>query len=92
MWQMHQGGKKTFQSIHVAPWPKSEPKFAKEDTVTLVVQVNGKVRDSFEIPAGISESETQELALSREKVKSALQGVLPKRVIYIPGRLINIVV
>ena len=53
------------KSIHVHPWPKYDAELAKADTVTLVVQVNGKVRDRIEAPAGITEDQARELALGQ---------------------------
>jgi leucyl-tRNA synthetase len=83
-------GKKT--SIHREAWPKYDAKMIKDETFALVIQVNGKVRDNVEATAGISESEANELALGREKIKNILGGAKPKRVIYVAGKLINIVV
>ena len=83
-------GKKT--SIHQSEWPVFDPERIKEDTFTLILQVNGKVRDSVQVPAGISEKEAEKLALGSEKIKAFLRSASPKRVIYVPGRLINIVV
>ncbi len=82
-------GKKT--SIHREAWPQYDANLIKEETFTLVIQVNGKVRDSVEAAAGVSESEAKELALGREKIKNILGSAKPKRVIYVPSKLINIV-
>jgi leucyl-tRNA synthetase len=57
-----------------------------------VIQINGKVRDKVEVPASISEPEARELALSQPKVKSFLTGKQTDKVIYVPKRLVNIVV
>ena len=62
------------------------------DTITLVVQVNGKVRDKIEAPAGITETATREMALARPAVQKWLEGVEVRKVIFASGRLINIVV
>jgi leucyl-tRNA synthetase len=59
--------------------------------VTLIVQVNGKVRDRIEVAANIAEAEAKELAMTSEKVTPHLGGGTPKKVIYVPGKLINIV-
>jgi leucyl-tRNA synthetase len=80
------------ESIHVSLWPAYDPALIKEDTVTLVVQVNGKVRDTIIADASIDESAAKELALQSEKVKVALAGQEPKRVIYVAKKLINIVI
>ncbi len=82
---------KNKDSIHAEKWPIHDPELIKEEKFTLVIQVNGKVRDSMEAPAGISELKAKELALGREKIRNILGSADPKRVIYIPGKLINIV-
>ncbi|MEK7212695.1 MAG: class I tRNA ligase family protein, partial [Patescibacteria group bacterium] len=81
-----------FASIHLEPWPTYDTRMLQADTFTLVIQVNGRVRDSVQAPAGIGEEEAKELALRSEKVRYFLNGQKPKRIIYVPGRLINIVV
>jgi leucyl-tRNA synthetase len=83
------GGK---PSIHKAPWPKYDPKLIVADTFTLVIQVNGKIKDSVEAGVGISEDEARETALRSEKVRAALNGAEPKRIIYVPNRVVNIVI
>lgn len=80
-----------FSSIHCEPWPKYNPKFIQEDTFELVVQVNGKVRDKFKVPVDISEKEVIRLTLKRERVANIIGIVKPRKVIFVPGRLINIV-
>ncbi len=80
------------KSIHLEKWPKHNPKLLIEETFTLVIQVNGKVRDSVESSTGLSEAEAKKLALKREKIAALLHGKAPKKVIYIPNRLVNIVV
>ncbi|MBI2036870.1 MAG: class I tRNA ligase family protein, partial [Candidatus Liptonbacteria bacterium] len=79
-------------SIHLAEWPGYDEALVVDDTFTLVVQVNGKVRDSFEVPASITEKEAVKLTLVRESVKKHISTAKPKRVVYVPGRLINIVI
>jgi len=79
-------------SIHNQSWPKYDPKLIKEKKITLVLQVNGKVRDRIEVEADISEEEAKESALSREKIKKWVEGKKIKKVIFVPGKLINIVV
>ncbi|MDP3935281.1 MAG: leucine--tRNA ligase [Candidatus Giovannonibacteria bacterium] len=79
-------------SIHTEEWPKYDPKLIEETTFELIVQINGKVRDKFEAPAGISEAEATSLTLSREKVKSILGDKKPSKIIFIPRRLINFVI
>jgi leucyl-tRNA synthetase len=79
-------------SIHNQPFPKWDKSAAAEEQVTLVIQINGKVRDKLEVPAGITEAEARELALSQPRVKSFLGGKQTDKVIYVPKRLVNIVV
>jgi leucyl-tRNA synthetase len=79
-------------SVHQQTWPKWDPALAADEVITLVVQVNGKLRDRIEMPVGVSEEEARRLALGSERVLAHLGGKPPKRVIYIPGKLINVVV
>jgi len=79
-------------SIYNQPWPKYNPELVKEEIITLVIQVNGKVRDKIEVEANISEEKAKELAISREKIKKWLKDKKIKKVVFIPGKLINIVI
>jgi leucyl-tRNA synthetase len=79
-------------SIHNQPWPKYNPALAKEEQITLVVQVNGKVRDKIEVAAWITEREAIDLALSSDKIKNHIGDNSPAKIIYVPGKLVNIVV
>jgi leucyl-tRNA synthetase len=79
-------------SVHQQRWPAWDEALAHEDQITLVVQVNGKVRDRISAPAGISEDAAKELALASELVAKHLAGQTPRKVIYVPGKLVNIVV
>ena len=74
------------------PWPQADPEVAKNDEMTLVVQVNGKVRDKIAAPADLDQAALQALALASPKVVEALGGNAPKKVIVVPGKLVNIVV
>lgn len=78
-------------SIHMQPWPKPNAQLAAADVVTLVVQVNGKVRDRIEIPADTPDDQAKEAALSSPKVRQMLDGKQPRQVHVVPGRLVNIV-
>ncbi|MDI6602678.1 MAG: leucine--tRNA ligase, partial [Patescibacteria group bacterium] len=80
------------KSIFLEKWPKYDPKLIKEEIITLVIQVNGKVRDKIEVEADIAEEKAKELAISREKVQKWIEGKEIKRVIFVPGKLINIVI
>jgi leucyl-tRNA synthetase len=79
-------------SVHNQEWPKWDEALAKEDEITLVVQVNGKLRDRINVPASISEDAARKLALDSPKVKPHLEGKQVANLVYVPGRLINIVV
>ena len=80
-------------SVHNQSFPTWEEALAAEEEVTLVVQVNGKLRDRLQVPAGISEEDAKAQALNslrtRDYISDAQQ---PERVIYVPGRLVNVVV
>ena len=79
-------------SIHTQSWPAVDEEAAHEDEVTLVVQVNGKLRDRVTLPADVSEQDAKAAALASEAVKKHLEGKAPKQVVYVKGRLVNIVV
>jgi leucyl-tRNA synthetase len=78
-------------SIHTQPWPAWDEALAAEEIITIVVQVNGKVRDRFDAPADVGEEEAKARALQAEGVKKYLGDKPPAKVIYVPGRLVNIV-
>ncbi len=78
-------------SIHNQSWPKFDEELAWEEEITLVIQVNGKLRDRLVVPASIAESQARELALGRERVKAYTDDKGPSRIIYVPKRLVNIV-
>jgi leucyl-tRNA synthetase len=79
-------------SIHDQPWPEVDEEAAKEDEITLIVQVNGKLRDRLIVPANITDDAARAAALSSENILPHLEGKQPKKVIVVPGRLVNIVV
>ena len=74
-----------------ATWPEFDAAAAAEPEVTLVVQVSGKVRDRLTVAAGLSEEQALAKALGSERVRSALDGSEPSKVVYVPNRLINLV-
>jgi leucyl-tRNA synthetase len=79
-------------SVHRQAWPTYDPAALVADTVTIVVQVNGKLRGSFEAPADVTPQEQERLALQSEAAQRYLQGMTPKRVIVVPKKLVNLVV
>jgi leucyl-tRNA synthetase len=79
-------------SIHQQAWPRFDPALAAEETITLVVQINGKVRARLQVPADIVEEAAREAALNDENIQRHLAGKPPCKVIIVPGKLVNIVV
>ena len=79
-------------SVHAQPWPAADPALVAEETVTLVVQVNGKVRDRLEVDPSIGEEEATALALASPRIVQELDGRAPRRVVARPPRLVNVVV
>jgi len=74
------------------PWPTADPAVAAEDEITLVVQINGKVADRLTLPANADAKVSEAAALDSPKVKAAAEGKTIRKVIVIPGRLVNVVV
>ncbi len=79
-------------SIHHQPWPQWDAEVAKEDTITLIVQVNGRVRDKLEVPADLDDEAVKQIALSSDKTQGWLDGKELRKVIVVRGKLVNIVV
>ena len=79
-------------SIHKQTWPVWDKDVAAEEMFMLVVQINGKVRDRIQAPVGIDEARAREMALTSENAQRHMGGKEPRKVIYVPGRLVNIVV
>lgn len=80
------------KSIFEEKWPKYAEKLIKKDTIDLIIQVNGKVRDKIEVKSDISENEAKKMVLSNDKIKSWLNNQEPKKIIFVKGKLINIVI
>jgi leucyl-tRNA synthetase len=87
LWEQRHPG----EHVHAQTWPAFDPALAAALTVTMIVQVNGKVRDRIEVDAGIDEAGMQLLALASAKVQAALAGAAPSKVIARPPRLVNLV-
>jgi len=79
------------QSLAYAPWPAYDAALLVEDSVTIVVQINGKVRDRIAVPATATAAELEQFALANLRVRDGLAGKTPKKVIVVPGKLVNIV-
>jgi leucyl-tRNA synthetase len=79
-------------SVHEGAWPEWDEGLIAQEEITLVVQVNGKLRDRIDAPADVSEEMAKELALASEKVRPHVEGREIRKSIYVPGRLVNFVV
>ena len=86
LWEMRHG-----THVHEQHWPEFDPDLVVEDTVTMVVQVNGKVKAKIEVAADVSEDEAAAIALADEAIVAELDGATPSRVIARPPKLVNIV-
>jgi leucyl-tRNA synthetase len=75
-----------------AEWPQVDPALLVEDEVTVAVQVKGKLRDTLTVPKGAANDQLEALALASEKVQRSIDGATVRKVIVVPGRLVNIVV
>jgi len=78
-------------SVHTQRWPQFDAALAADVLVTVVVQVNGRVRGRLELPAGSGEAEARAAALAQENVQKYLEGLTISKVVYVPGKLLNIV-
>lgn len=73
-------------------WPVAEPELLKDDTITMPIQVNGKRRGELQVPAEASKDEVTALALADESVMKILGDNKPKKIIVVPGRIVNVVI
>ena len=78
-------------SVHQQPWPAWDAAAVREDTVTVVLQVNGRVRDRISVPAGLDEARLRDVALESERVRKFTDGKAVQDVIVVPGKLVNVV-
>ncbi|MEM6479423.1 MAG: class I tRNA ligase family protein, partial [Pseudomonadota bacterium] len=85
----HQGGEGL---ISAAPWPVADEAMLVEDSVTLPIQINGKRRDEITVPKDITKDALEKLVMDSEAVTRALGGGAPKKLIVVPGRIVNVVV
>ena len=88
MWQ----GLGNEKSVFYSAWPQYDEALIKEDIITLIIQVNGRVRDKIDVEIGVSEAEAKSLALRSKRVEKWIKGKDMKKVIFVPGKLINIVI
>jgi leucyl-tRNA synthetase len=77
--------------VAMAHWPSADSRLVKSDTITIGVQVNGKLRGEIEIPREAEEESVKSSALALDSVQRALEGKPPRRVIVVPGRIVNVV-
>ena len=78
--------------VHEEAWPTYDEELTKKDSMELVIQVNGKVRDKIEINANLSKDEIEKIALNSENVQKWINNKELRKVIFIPPKLINIVI
>ena len=83
------GGKK---SLQLEKWPDFDPEMVIDQTVEIVIQINGKVKGKLTLSAGATQEQAQKAAMELETVKQATSGQSIKRVIYVPNRLISFVI
>lgn len=86
----HQIGEK--ESVHTSPWPAYDESKLKELTKEIVVQINGKVRDRFEVAGDINDEDLKTQSLAQEKVKNLIGKKKPQKIIVVKNRLVNIVI
>jgi len=79
-------------SVHKQVWPKYDSKIVQEDIITLVIQINGRMRDKIEVEVNISEKKAKEIALSQEKIKKWIGDKEIKKTIFVSNQLINFVI
>jgi leucyl-tRNA synthetase len=85
------GYAKTFGPLLDAPWPAVDEAALIQTEITLMLQINGKLRGDIKVPAEASKEQIESIALDSEPAQKALNGGTPKKVIVVPGRLVNIV-
>ena len=78
--------------VTTAPWPQADEAMLVDDTVTLPIQINGKRRAEISVPADMDKSEVEKIALNTDAVIKALDGAQPKKIIVVPGRIVNVVI
>jgi len=77
--------------VTIAPWPVADPQMLIDETVILPIQINGKRRAEISVPADLPESEVEKIALAHDAVVKALDGAQPRKIIVVPGRIVNVV-
>jgi leucyl-tRNA synthetase len=80
------------RTLAYEPWPTYDPLLVRDETLTVVVQVNGKLRATIEVPAEADQAATLAAAHAHEKIQGYLQGKTLRREVVVPGKLVNLVV
>jgi len=88
VWHMLGGDGLVAQAL----WPKADEAMLVDDTVTMPIQINGKRRAEISVPKDMDKDEVEKLALAEDAVIRALDGQTPKKIIVVPGRIVNVVV
>ena len=78
-------------SVHKQRWPAGDPEKAREEEITVVVQINGKVRDKLLVAPGTPVADLESAALQLDNVRKWLEDRTPRKVIVVPDKLVNIV-
>ncbi|MEO0894742.1 MAG: class I tRNA ligase family protein, partial [Pseudomonadota bacterium] len=78
--------------VATAPWPVADPAMLVDDTVTMPIQINGKRRAEISVPKDMDKAEVEKTALAEDAVIRALDGATPKKIIVVPGRIVNVVI
>ena len=80
------------ESVHISQWPEFNPDLVQDEIITIVLQINGKVRASIEVPADSTQDEISKLAQGNENIVRHLEGKELVKTIYVAGKLVNFVV
>ena len=75
-----------------APWPQPDPALLVEVSLTLPIQINGKKRSEITVPKDMPNAEVEKLVLADDHVVKALEGKAPRKLIVVPGRIVNVVI
>ena len=91
LWHRINAGNDTVESVHLQSWPPADPEKAKEDEITVVVQVNGKMRDKLTVVPGTAKEVLEEQALASGNVQKWIDGKTIRKVVVVPDRLVSVV-
>ncbi|MEO0412897.1 MAG: leucine--tRNA ligase [Pseudomonadota bacterium] len=78
--------------LYRAPWPQVDPAMLEEDTVTIAIQIRGKLRDTIDVPKDLDKALVEERALAQPKITAAIDGQTVRKVIVVPNRIVNVVI